>query len=414
MVCVEKYKVVTKQKFELLILNKQITVAINNSNYKNLLHHGYDVLDEFGRVCVNKKIVIHPYDLTVNSRIKVDCVCNSCKKIKTLTIQRLWESINKNKSYFCATCFKKRQSEEKRQNNIESTIDFIHTNSDYIYINHFYKFYGGRNRLFLTLFCEKHGRFEQNSSSIKNNIICAKCGNENKGESLRISNEAKIEILQNIYNIEQSIKYSTIFKGSTDYQTIKCPYCESDWRVRLIDIKLGRKSCSHCFGDRYSGTNSSKWNGGIRNIAQYARGFSKEWVNVSRTHFKNTCLITQKKFNNNLDIHHVDTGFANILEDAFEEIQMPIYPKVQDYTDNELLEIKKIIREKHSKIPLGVCLSEDIHYEFHSIKGFTNTTREDFIQYVQEFYPHRLNDVIKTLDEIANLSVNAIANWERM
>lgn len=397
-------KNISQAEFNEIILEKEIIVKITNSNYRYLEEAGFNVKKENGKVDINKEIILNPYILSISSRYEVTPICQKCGEIqKKRTIQKVWTVLNANDGqYLCYDCYKKLKSLEKKNKNIEETKFYIENNTEYLYIDHYYKYYSKRNRLFFKLKCPKHGIFEQESTNIKKNILCRKCGNDSRAYKRSTHYPEKVEILKNIYSNEEAEIYAKLFKNLQEYQIIRCPHCSGEWKTSLRIIKYSNiKGCKNCFSDRYSGENASNWRGGIQEITLYLRNSIKYWIIESRKIFNNTCILTgYHSKQENLDVHHVFCDFNSLLHETFRITGLRKKEHLCDYSKEELDFLKDIIIILHYKSGYGVCLSEKVHYDFHKEKGFNNTTLNDFIEYVSENYPHKKDEVIFILNKI--------------
>lgn len=47
-----------------------------------------------------------------------------------------------------------------------------------------------------------------------------------------------------------------------------------------------------------------------------------------------------------------------------------------------------------SKYPLGICLTERIHLEFHDTYGYGNNTPQQFLNFIQCSYPKALDNIL--------------------
>ena len=91
-------------------------------------------------------------------------------------------------------------------------------------------------------------------------------------------------------------------------------------------------------------------------------------------------MITKGRFQ---AIHHL-YGMNLILKETLEELSMIEKEHFEDYTENELNIIVNKFYEVQSRYPLGVCLSKEIHKDFHDKYGYGNNTPEQFEKYLKE------------------------------
>jgi len=88
-------------------------------------------------------------------------------------------------------------------------------------------------------------------------------------------------------------------------------------------------------------------------------------------------VITNKKFD---VIHHL-YNFNSILKETLKILDIPIHKNIKKYTIKELTLISRTCEQIHYKYGLGVCLSKEVHKEFHSLYGTKNNTKEQFEEF---------------------------------
>jgi hypothetical protein len=137
--------------------------------------------------------------------------------------------------------------------------------------------------------------------------------------------------------------------------------------------------CTCCRYEKTSGKNHYNWKGGISPLNIYLREHMLSWKYDSAKVFNYRCVITNNK--KYCLVHHL-YPFNLILRETLNELLFPLYDEINKYTENDLKLIINKCLEIHYKYPLGVCLTKNIHNEFHKKYGYNNFTPEDF----QEFY----------------------------
>lgn len=142
------------------------------------------------------------------------------------------------------------------------------------------------------------------------------------------------------------------------------------------------KSCG-CFNSdslkRRKGSAHPNWNG-MGDIKIYLRNQINQWKlhSVSNANYK--CIITNDKFD---DIHHL-YPFSKIVDETVKLLELPIYEEINKYTDEDLKLLTDKCLELHYKYGLGVCLTNDLHKEFHNKYGKLNFTPEDFYEFYKD------------------------------
>ena len=141
------------------------------------------------------------------------------------------------------------------------------------------------------------------------------------------------------------------YKNVNTVLFIKCS-CGNIFKKRFSDLSKNKKiKCRRCISEDRSGENHWNWKGGTG-----GRRFQGEnhWDKKIKRKFNYTCCITGNKINKGLVAHHLD-----------------------GYASNE---------EKRQDMNNGVCLTEELHKEFHSkydkYKG--TCTRDDFFEFFKE------------------------------
>lgn len=152
--------------------------------------------------------------------------------------------------------------------------------------------------------------------------------------------------------------------------------CNNKSSIKFSMFLYGHR-CRLCGIKKQSGENNWNWNGGISTISQHFRQKTLEWKKKSMIHSNFKCVITGERFES---IHHL-FGFDQILKQAFLNCELPIREKVNEYTDVELEALSNEVIKLHEEYPLGVCLTEEVHDEFHKLYGYGNNTPEQFYEF---------------------------------
>lgn len=173
----------------------------------------------------------------------------------------------------------------------------------------------------------------------------------------------------------------------TEYRNVdtkmryECPFHpDEEIRIRYHDFQNGA-GCPFCATERRSeiirGENHYNWKGGITELKDFLRKHISEWKQDSLKIYGYKCFVTQGK--QALEIHHV-TPFYKIRDLVLEELNMPVFKNVSDYSEEQLNLIIEKLKEHHDEIG-GVPLESDVHRLFHKIYGVYDTTIEQLHEF---------------------------------
>lgn len=152
-------------------------------------------------------------------------------------------------------------------------------------------------------------------------------------------------------------------------------------RITFAHLKSGQ-GCHSCARDRIRGENHYNWNGGITNLNIYLRDRMRSWTLDSLGHGDFVCDITKEK--RNLVVHHLH-NFSNIVIETLENLKLRIFPKVTDYSKEDLECIVNECTRLHYFYGFGIVLTEKIHREFHKIYGKKNNTTEQYYEFKNNY-----------------------------
>lgn len=113
-------------------------------------------------------------------------------------------------------------------------------------------------------------------------------------------------------------------------------------------------------------------------LSEYIRKRNKNWKIKSMQNCSYKCVITGEKFQT---IHHL-YGMNLILEETLTDLNYDINIQFNELTNSNLEIILKHFYEVQNKYPLGICLTENIHKQFHNEYGYGNNTPEQFEQFL--------------------------------
>lgn len=115
-------------------------------------------------------------------------------------------------------------------------------------------------------------------------------------------------------------------------------------------------------------------------LSAYIRENNNEWKIDSIKNCNYKCVVSNKRFD---DIHHIH-GFNLIFAEMIENIPFEINKNFEDFTEEELSCVLEEFKRIQSQYPLGVCLSKDVHMEFHKQYGYGNNTEKQWNEFIKK------------------------------
>lgn len=144
--------------------------------------------------------------------------------------------------------------------------------------------------------------------------------------------------------------------------------------------------CRQCsYDNTIRGSNNSNWKGGVSELNHYLRYSLVQWKKDSLESAGYKCYITGS--GGTLEIHH-EYSFHKIVKETLEQLQLPTYQNIGDYTEEELKSLTEKFIESNYLHGLGKCLLPEVHSLFHQEYHYDNTPEqfEEFIQRYKEGY----------------------------
>lgn len=183
---------------------------------------------------------------------------------------------------------------------------------------------------------------------------------------------------------------STEYFGTHELLMFKCLIHNEEFPQQWTSFQSGC-GCPICGIEKNSGENNYMWKGGISPLHNHLRGVIFAWKNASFGKYNGKCDITGIRLDTNI-IHHLHP-FSSILKETMETLNLPILRQVKQYSEQELKNIEDKCLELHYIYGLGVCLTREIHDEFHKIYGKMNgkNTKEQY----EEFKTNKLQQLNK-------------------
>lgn len=117
-------------------------------------------------------------------------------------------------------------------------------------------------------------------------------------------------------------------------------------------------------------------------LSEYIRKHNKDWKykSAQRCNFK--CIVTNQRFQ---AIHHL-YGMNMIIKETLDNLGYESYPDINKLSESDLQIILNEFYSNQNKYPLGICLTHDIHKQFHDIYGYGDNTPEQFKEFLSINY----------------------------
>jgi hypothetical protein len=403
-----------------MLETKEVEINLTSSvinHYENL---GYEIpryKNSSGQLCVKKgtKIIVKVEDLPRTSLVKVDVQCDYCGKKHPKAYGKYLKSREIIEKDSCEDCSSIKQREVfKEKYGVTSPIQveefknkIIEKTKAFNNIKDLQDEFSKKNCLLITteyinesqqleFICLSHdfvGIQTCTYSNFKKDKYCRFCGNEKIGEKLRFS-------LSYVKNKFDEIGYDLLAVKYINAHTPLAYRCRKHPKhiqyASYSNIFSNGLRCKFCslenkYKDRPALPQSELFN--------FLRGKIIDWKKDSIKNCDYKCVLSKGKFN---AVHHL-YPFHKIVYETLISLNLPLHKYVNEYSNDELVEIIKICLEMHYNHGLGVCLDQKYHSFFHQIYGYSNTTEEDFNDFKQKFYNFEFDDLLEDKYKYSNV-----------
>ena len=120
-----------------------------------------------------------------------------------------------------------------------------------------------------------------------------------------------------------------------------------------------------------------------RNLTHYLRAKVAPIINKLKSSPDSCCAITGGR--TNLVLHHI-RGFSLITHEAIHNVDLPIYPDLSDYTEQQLLALSDEFIKLHETYHQYVLIDKNIHLHFHKLYGYGYNTEAQWNEFIHTFY----------------------------
>ena len=122
-----------------------------------------------------------------------------------------------------------------------------------------------------------------------------------------------------------------------------------------------------------------------------------EWRRMAEIACNRKCLLSDNEYE---DVHHLYSRNL-IVSEIVDYFNLPENFEINLCSKELKEQIILKYREIENQYGLGICLTEEIHTKFHSLYGFGSNTPKQFLSFVSNFFPEKL-ETIKEYIKITN------------
>lgn len=332
---------------------KRLTIA----DVKDFLNK-YDINQDCELISTEYKNVSTPLEFK----------CNSCGKI----FYRDFGHLKQRKKFKCQNCVRHDAGKACTINDVRNFIREKDKNNYCTLLSTEYINYNSP----LQFKCNKCGNlFERDFAHLKRGegrFQCPSCGILQGAQHKKYTEEDVKEKIG-----EKGYLMTSIYIDADTPFEVKC---KNNHQTTLIFSKFlcGKSGCRKCAALANRGENHYNWKGGESEIIDYLRKSLKNWKFkvLKRDNFK--CVISHT--HDNLVVHHLKS-FNTIVQEASEELGIPILRKLSDYEKlDDFYALQEKVIQKHT-LDIGITLNRDIHNSFHNKYGKGDNTVEQFNEF---------------------------------
>mgnify|MGYP004598786563 CR=1 FL=1 len=114
-----------------------------------------------------------------------------------------------------------------------------------------------------------------------------------------------------------------------------------------------------------------------------------EWRKMAEIACNGKCLLSDNEYE---DVHHLYARNL-IVSEIVDYFNLPENFEINSCSKELKEQIILKYREIENQYGLGICLTEEIHTKFHSLYGFGSNIPEQFLSFVSNFFPEKLETI---------------------
>ncbi|WP_346354986.1 hypothetical protein [Azotosporobacter soli] len=346
-----------------MLMTKEVIVKWTNRVKRHYEEKGYLFS------AIGKEFVCKVEHLSQGSNAGVIVKCSVCGDDCEVKFSRYNQIVQNQRTYRCHRCSARRVGKMKKTPIL--IVEEAFKSMGYILLDKGYK----GNSQKIKYMCPQHGEQVGTYAGIKKGHGCIRCAS-----SLRANRQrAPFSEVQKLFDVRGLILISKEYFNEDTLMIFICPkHPEKEQVTNCAKLRAGWGGCRLCSNEGRRGENSYRWKGGISKLQEIARHtmiYSWKLESLAKANYR--CDVTG--MNGKLDIHHL-YPFSDIFEQALKNTGIPIYDKVNQYTEAELEVFSKELSKIHFEKGLGVCLLPKIHKEFHNIYGKIDNNPEQYFE----------------------------------
>jgi hypothetical protein len=368
-----------------VLIKEKIKIKINAKNKQWYESKGYQ--------CDQKYIEVFSKDLSKGCNKKVKVLCDYCldigieniieKNFNTYIRQNINSDVNKDS---CSNCRGKKLKEifskkygtdnpmklkeirdqvTKKQEHSYEYISLQCVNRNLKLIDTFYED-NIKKIKYVCLSHENIGEQVMRYANFRNGQGCKYCKNDRLRNLKQFSLD---QVKQFFLNKNLLLLESEYINAHTKVKYMCHKHFYVIQETTLTSLKANKYICRFCSQENRSGENHHAWKGGISSLYDYLRKSPKikNWISESMRKCKYKCVVTGSK--KDIVVHHL-YSYSKILQESIQELNFPIYSNIGQYSKEQLGELEKKCEEIHYQYPLGVCVTRNLHLEFHQAYGW--------------------------------------------
>jgi len=399
-------------------LEQMVNIKLCSSNIEHYNKLGYDT-DSYRRPNRDKIMTIPRHttmsvfakDLPLKSSVKVEIICDYCKKPYSATYNSYNIRISKAQIIEKDSCNKCKFEKIRNSNSIVYGREYVSSKYTLESARNIFKEHDAtllatefvQVKELMPYICDLHpddGIQYTSLDCVNQDNFCRFCKSDALKRCGKPFEEIKLEFFERGYNA----LYESNEKQHRVIHYICNKHLEKGVQTSFYTNFVRGHGCKECHFEKYRGEFGTNWQGGISELKSFLRENITDWKLNSRKLSNYQCIISGEKFKN---IHHL-YSFDNIIKEIIPFIDFDLGLKVNQYTKEQLDIIKDNCIKLHLLYGFGVCLCSEIHKLFHKEYGLGNNTHLQFKEFIQRLQSGEFNSYLEENNLTLNLNYESL------